>query len=254
MEFVDITFGMLAFLFCIALTAGFIDTLAGGGGLLTLPALIMSGIPPLYALGTNKFQSSMGSGTATFMMISKKRIDFGEVKFKMLTAFGGSLLGTILVQFINTKLLSFIIPIILLIIAFYFLFSPRQVIEEGEEKISSTIYANAVIPAIGFYDGMFGPGTGSFFVLAGVALKGRGLVHSTAIAKSLNFATNIASLIIFIIAGKVLFPVGLLMMLGQGTGAWIGSHFLFKVDPKYLRYLLITMSIGMLVKYAINLI
>jgi len=252
MELVDLTFGLLVFLFCIALTAGFIDTLAGGGGLLTLPALILSGLPPLFALGTNKFQSSMGSGTATYMMLSKKRIVFSEIKFKMLTAFCGSLCGTILIQFINARVLSFVIPIILLVIAVYFLISPRPLVEEGEEKISSAKYANLVIPSIGFYDGMFGPGTGSFFVLAGVALKGRGLVHSTAIAKSLNFATNIASLIIFLFAGKVIFLIGIIMMLGQGIGARIGSHFLFHINPNYLRYLIIIMCLGMLTKYAIN--
>lgn len=254
MGYFEITIGLLIFLFLISLTAGFIDTLAGGGGLLTLPALIMSGIPPLFALGTNKFQSSMGSGTATFMMIKKKRIEISAVKYKMLTAFIGSLCGTFLVQFIDTKLLSFIIPVVLIIIAIYFLFSPRPAIEEGEEKISGNKYQNIVIPSIGFYDGMFGPGTGSFFVLAGVALKGRGLVHSTAIAKSLNFATNIASLIVFLTAGKVIFIIGFVMMGGQAIGAWMGSHFLFKINPKYLRVLIIVMCTGMLVKYAISIL
>ena len=254
MDFAGISLGVLIFLFLVSVTAGFIDTLAGGGGLLTIPALMMSGIPPIFALGTNKMQSTAGSGTATYMMLSKKKIVFKDIKYKMLTAFIGALFGTILIQYVDTKVLSFVVPIILLIIVVYFLVSPKVEENIGHPKMTKKKYQNTVVPAIGCYDGMFGPGTGSFFIMAGVALQGRGLINSTAIAKSLNFATNIASLIVFLFVGKIIWAVGILMMLGQFIGAWLGSHTLFKINPKYLRYIVIVMCLSMLVKYGMRLL
>lgn len=239
---------ILIFLFVVSVAAGCIDTLAGGGGLITLPALIVCGVPPLYALGTNKLQGSMGTATASLMMLRKRRVEWQSVKQPMLTAFIGSTCGTIAVQFIDASLLDFIIPIILLLIAIYFLVSP--VPQEGRApKISSRSYQFSVIPAIGWYDGMFGPGTGSFFALAGVSLRGKGLVESTATAKTLNFATNISSLMVFLLAGKVAWLLGLLMMLGQLIGAWAGSHILFRINPNYLRILVVLMCSAMLVRY-----
>ena len=125
MEFTSLSFEVLLFLFSIAAIAGFIDTLAGGGGLIALPALMMSGIPPLYALGTNKLQGSMGTATATFIMLRKRRVLWEDVKLLMLAAFIGSTLGTIAVQFVDTAILTFVIPTTLVCIAVYFLISPK---------------------------------------------------------------------------------------------------------------------------------
>lgn len=239
---------ILIFLFIIAIVAGCIDTLAGGGGLIALPALIMSGIPPLLALGTNKLQGSMGTATASLMMFRKRRVHWSDVKFLMLAAFIGSTLGTIAVQFINTDILTFVVPVTLFGIAIYFLISPQP--QEGSKpKLSTQLYRNTIVPAIGWYDGMFGPGTGSFFALAGVSLRGHGLIDSTAVAKTLNFSTNIASLFVFLAAGKVVWVVGLLMMVGQAIGAWAGSHILYAINPKYLRFLVVIMCSGMLFRY-----
>lgn len=242
----------LVFLFLIAIVAGLLDTLAGGGGLIALPALIMSGIPPLLALGTNKLQGSMGTATATLMMLRKRRVAWNDVKFLMLHAFIGSTLGTIAVQFVDTKILSFIIPTVLLLTALYFLLSPAPTADKNKAKMSLKKYRMFVVPCIGWYDGMFGPGTGSFFAMAGVSLRGQNLIEATAVAKTLNFATNIAALFVFLAAGKVVWVAGLLMMLGQMIGAWLGSHFLFKINPAYLRMLVVVMCVGMLTKYLIS--
>lgn len=249
MEPLHLSLEILGFLFCTAAVAAFLDTLAGGGGLIALPALIVSGIPPLYALGTNKLQGSMGTATATVMMLRKKRVRWGDVKILMLAAFIGSTLGTIAVQFIDTSLLTLVIPAVLVVTAVYFLISPTPGNQDHPPRLTDRIYRNMVVPAIGWYDGMFGPGTGSFFALAGVSLRGQGLIHSTAVAKTLNFSTNISSLIVFLFAGKVVWTAGLLMMVGQVLGAWAGSHCLLVINPKYLRILIVTMCIGMLIKY-----
>lgn len=248
MELTGFSTEILIFLFFIAAVAGFLDTLAGGGGLIVLPALILSGIPPLYALGTNKLQGSMGTATATFMMLRKRRVRWQEVKLPMLAAFIGSTLGTAAVQFIHAEVLSFVIPIVLLFIAVYFLVSP-QPRQGGTPKMSAESYRRYIVPVIGWYDGMFGPGTGSFFALAGVSLRGLGLIDATAVAKALNFATNISSLIVFLMAGKIVWVAGLLMMAGQVLGAWAGSHVLFTINPRYLRLLVVVMSTGMLARY-----
>jgi hypothetical protein len=239
---------ILGFLFLVGIFAGFIDTLAGGGGLITLPALVMSGLPPLAALGTNKLQGSVGTAMATLMMLRKKRIVFAEVKALMLAAFIGSTLGAISVQFINPNALSFVIPAVLIIIVIYFLLAPVAYMA-GDEKISARLYQCIVVPVIGWYDGMFGPGTGSFFGLAGVSLRGQSLISSTAVAKSLNFSTNVASLIVFMVAGKIIWVVGFAMMAGQAIGAYIGSHYLVSINPKYLRLIVVVMCLAMLVRY-----
>ena len=250
MELANYSIEILSLLFLVAVIAGLLDTLAGGGGLISIPVLILSGVPPLAALGTNKLQGSMGTATASYMMLKNKKINWDNVKYLMLTAFIGAGLGTVAVQFINTDVLTFVIPIVLLFIAIYFLISPKLIKTQGKPRLSNQKYKYIIIPFIGYYDGMFGPGTGSFFALSGVSCRGHDLITSTATAKPLNFATNIASLIVFILAGHVVWVIGILMMLGQVVGAWLGSHLLFKINPAYLRVIVVLMCSGMLLKYA----
>lgn len=249
MELAGYSIELLAFLFAVSILAGFIDTLGAGGGLIALPALMLSGLPPLSALGTNKLQGTMGTATATFMMFRKNKIYWQEVRPLMLTAFAGSAAGTVAVQFINTDVLSFVIPVVLFFIAVYFLLSPDLETLTAEPSFSRQKYQNLIVPSIGWYDGMFGPGTGSFFSLTGVLFKRNGLHSAVAIAKPLNFATNIASLIIFLSTGHIVWIVGLAMMLGQMAGAWAGSHCLFRVNPEILKKFIVVMCLAMLVKY-----
>jgi len=245
----DFAVETLLFLFFAAAVAGFMDTLAGGGGLITIPALVVSGVPPLAALGTNKLQSSFGSGTSSFLLFKRKKIHWQELRPMMIAAFLGSVLGTVIVQFIDAKVLGFMIPLVLIIIAAYFITAPYLKLESPEPRMSAGLYRKTVVPAIGVYDGMFGPGTGSFLAVAGVSLRGLELINATAIAKPLNFATNIASLIVFIFAGQIMWLAGFTMIIGQMLGAWVGSHYLYKVNPKVLRILIVTICLIMLGQY-----
>lgn len=249
MEIISISLEVLLPLLLVAIIAGFIDTLAGGGGLISLPALILSGVPPLTALGTNKLQGSMGTATATYLMLKNKRIHWQDVKFLMLAAFIGAAVGAIIIQFVDTKALTFVIPLVLLFIAIYFLLSPMLAAQTHKSILPEKKYKTLVVPAIGCYDGMFGPGTGSFFALAGVSCRGHDLITSTAIAKALNFSTNVAALFVFLVAGKIAWIIGITMMLGQALGAWLGAHCLFKINPAYLRLVVILMCTCMLIKY-----
>ena len=244
-----LTWQALAILAVVALVAGFLDTLAGGGGLLTLPALLLAGVPPLAALGTNKLQGSFGTGMATYQVIRRRRVHLRDVRRPMLIAFGGSAAGSIAVQFAHADSLRVLIPIVLGVIAAYFLFVPRAHHPPPEPRVSATGYEAAVVPAIGAYDGAFGPGTGSLFAASGVALRALPLVTSTAIAKTLNFATNVASLIVFAVAGQMVAAAGVVMIAGQLVGAYAGSHVLFRVNPLVLRALIVAVSLAMLVRF-----
>ena len=236
-------------LFVVSLLAGFLDTLAGGGGLLTLPALLLSGVPPLFALGTNKLQGSSGTAMSTLMMFRLGKVRFGEVKWLMLAAFIGSSVGTLLIQFVDTSALNRVIPFVLLFIAVYFLFSPQVTESKRKTRLTDRQYRWLVAPLIGAYDGMFGPGTGSFFALSGVAWRAMDLIRATAVAKTLNFSANFASLLVFLLALKMVWAAGLLMMLGQMLGAWSGSHFLIRINPRVLRLVIVVMSLAMLAQY-----
>lgn len=235
-----------------AFLAGYIDTLVGGGGLITIPALMAAGMPPIVALGTNKLQAVAGSGTASLTLLSHAKVSFKDVKWLMLSAFIGSLFGAVMVQGIDTDVLSLIIPIVIIIIALYFIFSSQHSRNERPPLLSKKSYGLSATPIIGIYDGMFGPGTGSFFVWAGVALRGQPIVMSTMVAKTLNFATNIAALIVFIFFGKIAWTVGLSMMLGQVIGARLGTRSLMSVNPNILRYFVILLCGVILAWWAFN--
>lgn len=244
----ELTWHTLAILAAVALVAGFIDTLAGGGGLLTVPALLLAGLPPLAALGTNKLQSSFGTGMATFQVLRRRRVSWEQVKWPMLIAFGGSTLGTVAIQFVDTERLRLLIPVVLATIAAYFLLVPRAHQPPAEPRIGEGAFRATVIPVIGAYDGAFGPGTGSLLALSGVALRARTLVESTAIAKTLNFATNLASLLVFLVVGHIVWMAAGVMIVGQLVGAYVASHVLFRVKPLVLRVLIVVMSLGMLAR------
>lgn len=252
MEFSEPSITVLIWLLLAAFLAGFIDTLVGGGGLITIPALMAAGVPPIFALGTNKLQAVAGSGTASITMFLRKKVRFRDVRSLMIMAFFGSLFGSIAVQFFNAQILNTVIPVVIILIAIYFVIAPTQSLTEREPRISKAAYRVSAVPGIGFYDGMFGPGTGSFFVLAGVSLRGQQIIDATVVAKTLNFATNLASLLVFISFGKVLWLIGGVMMVGQFFGASIGSRLLLTINPAILRYLVIVVCFVMLTAWGMQ--
>ena len=252
MDIANFSIEILTFLFFVGVVAGFLDTLVGGGGLLAVPALLLSGIPPIYVLGTNKFQGSMGTGIATFLLFRKKKLDWNSVKNLMFASFIGSIVGGVIIQFVDTQFLSFVIPIVLVFIAIYFIISPKPKSTVSNSKPNKKFELFAV-PVVGFYDGMFGPGAGSFFAMTGVMLKKLEIIQATILAKPLNFASNIAGFIVFFSFGHIAFLIGLLMMMGQMIGAFFGTHYLLKANPLIIRRLIVIISISMLIKYMFSL-
>jgi uncharacterized protein len=239
----------LLMLFGVALVAGFTDTLAGGGGLLTVPALLLAQVPPLQALATNKLQAIFGSFTASVAMLRSGRVRFSEAGGLFVAALAGGASGAVVAQSIDPSALDAAIPIVLGVIAAYFLFAPGAGETEREARLSEGLYRSTAVPAIGFYDGVFGPGTGSFFCFAGVSLRGLDLISATAAAKLLNFGSNLASLAIFLLGGKVLWLVGAVMGAGQALGAYAGAHVVVRGDPRRLKPVIVVVCLAMLVRW-----
>lgn len=239
----ELEFSVLLLLMCAALIAGFIDSIAGGGGLITLPALLATGMPPALALGTNKLQSCFGSFTATLYFWRQGLVQISNMWPHIVCTFIGSALGTLLVQHIDPTLLSRLLPFLLIGFSIYFLVSPRISNEDSEQRLSPLIFAFVIGTSIGFYDGFFGPGTGSFFAIAFVALAGFGLAKATAHTKLLNFTSNLASLLFFALGGHVLWSAGLAMAVGQYLGARLGSRMVVSHGVKLIRPLLVGVSL-----------
>ncbi|OQY35292.1 MAG: hypothetical protein B6241_02025 [Spirochaetaceae bacterium 4572_59] len=225
----------LLFLTVCAMVAGFIDSIAGGGGLITVPALLAVGIPPHMALGTNKLQSTFGSGTAALRYSGSGLLKKDKLGIGVLFTLIGAALGTWLIQLVPADFLNKLIPLIMLVMFFYTLFYPDLGKKEQHSRISKGLFYVLAGLALGFYDGFFGPGTGSFWTITLVTMVGLDLKSATANTKVVNFTSNIVSLTVFLLGGKVIFIAGIMMALGQICGAWIGSHLVIRKGTKFVR-------------------
>jgi uncharacterized protein len=235
---------LYAVLTAVALVTGFIDAIAGGGGLIMMPALLFAGLPPLQALGTNKFQSMFGTGMAMINYGRAGLIDWRRNWPTVAVVFVGAAIGCITIQLVDTHFLSLLIPGLLMVVALYVLASPRMSDEDAHERVSARGYA-PVGGAIGFYDGFFGPGTGTFFTTSLVALRGVGLTRATALTKLFNFTSNIAAMVMFAAGGKVLWLLGASMAVGSMAGGWLGSHTAMRFGAALIRPLLVAISLAM---------
>lgn len=235
---------ILLFLVAVAAVAGMVDAMAGGGGLIALPALLWAGLPPLQALGTNKLQGSFGTLTASYRFIRAGEIELRPLRIAVAMTFAGAAAGTLTVQRLSADLLGQVVPVLLILFAVYFLFSPRVGDVDARCRMGHGLFGAGVGFGVGFYDGFFGPGTGSFFAIAFVFLLGYNLRRATAGTKVLNFTSNIASLVVFALGGHVVWTVGLAMGLAQVAGAWIGSHLVIRHGTRLVRPVLVIVSLA----------
>jgi len=227
--------------------AGFIDSIAGGGGMIALPAIMAVGIPPHIALATNKLQSTFGSFTATVNYMKKGLMKPSELMYGVFFTFIGAALGSFVVQYFAASFLSTLIIIMLIILFIYTLLSPKLGHENLKAKMSENKFYLIFGILIGFYDGFFGPGTGSFWTIALILLLGLNLKQATAQTKLFNFTSNIVSLGVFASMGLVLWYVGIIMGLGQILGAYLGSTLVSKKDVKFIRvFFLIVVALTIL--------
>jgi len=233
---------MLAALFFIAMLAGFIDSLAGGGGLLTVPALLAVGMSPAQALATNKLQACGGSFSSSIYFIRRKAVSLADQKLNILMTFIGSISGALLVQYIQSDILRQLLPLLIIGIGLYFLLMPKLGEEDRHRRLHGLPFALVAGGCVGFYDGFFGPGAGSFYTLAFVMLCGFNLAKSTAHAKVLNATSNFGGLLLFIIGGKVIWGTGFIMLAGQIIGARIGSRLVLTKGQTLIRPMIVVVS------------
>ena len=221
---------------------GFIDAIAGGGGLIMMPALLSAGLPPHVALGTNKLQSTMGTTMALRTYAKGGLIAIRPELATVAVVFIAAAAGAAFVQVLDTGILQVIGPSLLIAVALYIVLSPRMDDADAHHRLERRGYA-PVAGSIGFYDGFFGPGTGTFFTTSLVALRGHGLTRATAMTKLFNATSNWASLIVFAFGGKVIWLLGLSIGLGAMAGAWLGSHVAMRLGARLIRPLLAAISI-----------
>lgn len=237
---VDLSIYAYLLLFGAALLAGFVDSIAGGGGIVTIPALLAVGVPPHMSLGTNKLQASFGSFTAALNYRRGGLVRGRNLIQGILCTALGAALGTLAIQAIAAGTLERAIPFLLVVIFVYMLFNPKLGSQHQPQRLQPRRFYLIFGLAIGFYDGFFGPGTGSFWTLAFVLCLGLDLKQATGHTKVLNFTSNIVSLIAFLLGGNVLFRAGLLMGVGQMIGAYIGSHLVLKRGTRFVRIFFLT--------------
>ena len=223
------------FLFFVAMIAGWVDSIAGGGGLLTIPARCLVGFPPPWPLPPIRFQSRAGTLTPAIYFFQKGPVIFDRIKVLVLATFIGSMLGSWLVLQIDASVLLAYLPILLILVGLYFLFSPNIGDVERKRKLSLTAFAIVICPLLGFYDGFIGPGTGSFMALSFVLFCGYSLSKATANAKVLNFTSNVSALLYFMVFGEVFWLMGLVMIAGQLIGAFFGAKMALEKGSALIR-------------------
>lgn len=229
----------------VAFAAGFISSIAGAGGMLTLPALLWAGIPPLDALGTNKFQSVFGTLSSALNFFQKGHLDLRPLWPGLLAATAGSALGVWAVTRLGGEQLRTLLPILLIALALYFAFSPRISDVDLRPRLSNGWFNMLIGGGIGFYGGFFGPGMGSLYALAFAALLGYNMRRATAHTKPLVLATNATAMVIFMLGGHLLWGLALAMSAAQFVGARLGSNLVIARGAGLVKPAIILVTIAM---------
>jgi uncharacterized protein len=248
----DVTPEKIALLALVALLAGAIDAVAGGGGLLTVPALLWVGLPPHLALGTNKGQSVFGSFAALARFARGGMVDPRRARVTFPLGLLGSLAGAWALLHVSPAALR---PVVLTLLAGAAVFvglrrpgAPRA--EDAPPPRHAALRAGAIALAIGCYDGFFGPGTGTFLIVAFAAFLGDGLVHASAGAKVVNFASNLGAVALFATRGTVLWRIALPMAAAQLAGGWLGAHVTIRRGDGLVRRVAVGVSLALALKLA----
>jgi uncharacterized protein len=251
----DLSAAHLALLVLAALVAGVVDAIAGGGGLLTVPALLTAGLPPQLALGTNKGQSVFGSATSLFRFARAGFVDPGRAKVAFPCGLAGSLAGACALTLLSPALLR---PVVLGLLAFAGLFvglrrGPPRVTARVPARLTGFATAGIAL-VIGAYDGFFGPGTGTFLIVAFASLLGDSLQRASGEAKVVNFASNLAAMALLSARGLILWKVALPMAAAQAAGGFLGAHLAIRRGDVLVRRVLLLVVLALVVKLGRDLL
>ena len=253
--FHDLTIATALFLLAASFFAGFIDSIAGGGGLIQLPALLI-GLPnsdTAEVLGTNKLSSIFGTTTAAALYRKQIKPDPKILIAMGLPAFLGSAGGAVLASKIPTSSMRPMVLVLLIAVAIYTWFKPdlgkfENLRHQPRRRVQIAGIAGAII---GFYDGIFGPGTGSFLILILVASLGYAFITASAIAKVVNVATNIGAILVFGLHGAVIWQIGIMMGVANISGAVVGARLAIKGGSTLVRKVFLLVTIALIVKVGI---
>ena len=252
-SFTEYTIISLVILAVLAFVAGFIDAVVGGGGLIQLPALLIqfpqTNLPTLF--GTNKIAALSGTIIAAFQYAKKVKFNLALLLIISLFAYLASGAGAKIVSLLDVQMLKPIILVILIAIAIYTIFKKDlgaiQLKQISLKK--QMIYGSFIGIIVGFYDGFFGPGTGSFLVLGFVLFLGMDFMHASAYAKIVNCITNLSALVVFINQGNYLLNIAVLMGVSNILGSYLGSHMAIKKGNAFIRNIFIFIVMLMIIRY-----
>lgn len=240
----------LLILAAVAFVAGFIDAIAGGGGLLTTPALLTAGMPPHLVLGTNKLSSTFGSATAGFTYYRRKLFHPAQWRLAIVGTLSGALIGAVIAHYMPAEWLNKMLPVIVFACGVYLLFggTPKAPLDADAPIRKKWQFPQGF--SLGFYDGVAGPGTGAFWTVSTLLLYPIDLVRASGVARSMNFVSNIAALTVFVISGQVDYIVGLAMGVSVMIGAFFGARTAISGGSKFIRPVFITVVLALTVRLA----
>ncbi|MDZ4096716.1 MAG: TSUP family transporter [Paracoccaceae bacterium] len=244
----EVSLDLAAMLIVAAFAAGFVDAIAGGGGLITLPALLLAGATPLQALSTNKVQGTFGAATAAISYAMAGHVNLRPQIGAACVAFGAGAIGAYLASRIPAQGLRLALPVILIGIALFFALKPGLTDEDRVRRITPGVFTAFVVPLIGGYDGLIGPGAGAFYMIGFVLLAGYGVLKATAHTKLLNFSSNLGGLAVFAAYGAPWWIIGLCMGLAQILGARLGAKLAMRAGARVIKPLLVVTSTALAVR------
>ena len=242
---VELSLQIYVFLIAAAFCAGFIDSIAGGGGLLTVPALLLAGLPPVEALATNKLQGSFGAATALVNYTRGGHVRPQDQLGMAAIAALASIFGAFLARLVPADILRVVMPVILIGVALFFALRRGLSDTDRVVRMRPAIFAVTLVPLVAAYDGFFGPGAGAFYMVGFVLLAGQGVLRATAHTKLLNLSSNIGSFLVFIPSGAVHWGLGFAMAAAQIGGATLGARLAMRIGAGLIRPLLVVVSVAM---------
>ncbi len=242
---IDLAPEVLALLVLAAFAAGMVDAVAGGGGLITVPALLLAGLPPAAAIGTNKVQGIWGAGAAAIAYARGGHVDLRAQAPVAGIAFGAAVAGASLVVVVPVDALRGALPYLLIGVAAFFALRPGLGDVDRAQRMGAGLFAGTAVPAVAAYDGLLGPGAGAFYMIGFIALRGYGVLRATAHTKLLNFASNAGGLAVFAASGVIWWGVGLAMAAGQVAGATIGARLAMRAGARLVRPMVVAVSLAL---------
>ena len=246
----------IAFLCIFGFFAAVVDSIAGGGGIISLPAFLFVGIPPHFALGTNKFCSTAASCTSSLKFASSGKVNYKLLKLLAPFTFLGAIIGVKTVLNIDQKYVSVMVLVLLIGVCLYSLFSKKAGMENNFQGLSKKNIIQGMFLAffLGFYDGFFGPGTGSFLIIGIIWIYGYDFVNAAGNGKVLNFISNITALVLFAYYGQIKYLLGIPVVIAMIFGARVGTKLALNKGSKLIKPIFVIMSFAVACKMLVNIV